>query len=301
MRVVTRILGGLGLAIGLTVSAHGQGAPFKESRLNGAAILVRHPGVQAQLKITKEQNEKFRQASDRAREKFAAEFAKMERIENGAARSGFKRELSQKIIAEVTKELPKILLPEQMKRLEQISMQQAGVQAFDEKPVQEKLKLTPEQLKKIARIREAAGEEYLNIRQSLTDTFEESKKKEHDLKKAIVARAAAILTDEQRVQWKEFVGEPFDFITSNELTAASPTDKKPEEKKPDTAASPQSNKDLRWIDDAVQKHQPTLDERKYDQIGWADGIIAGLELGKKHRRPIIMHTYNDGRIGQGRC
>src|SRR5262249_47987144 len=139
------ILLALGAAAAFIGPVRGQGFPFQESRLNGAAILLRHPGVQAELKITEPQNNKVREISDKVRAKYKDDFAKMEQMENGRDRSLFKRDLSQKVISDVTKELPKILSPQQFERLQQISLQHGGVQAFDESLVKERLKLTKEQ------------------------------------------------------------------------------------------------------------------------------------------------------------
>jgi len=55
-----------------------------------------------------------------------------------------------------------------------------------------------------------------------------------------------------------------------------------------------------WVDQRVAEIQPTADERKIDQIGWAPDIRTALAVGKAHNRPVFLFTH-DGRMGTGRC
>jgi|GraSoiStandDraft_41_1057321.scaffolds.fasta_scaffold1651756_1 hypothetical protein len=58
--------------------------------------------------------------------------------------------------------------------------------------------------------------------------------------------------------------------------------------------------DLSWVEKRVEEWQPKPSERKFDQIGWAADIRAGLALAKKHNRPFFLFTH-DGRMARGRC
>ena len=58
--------------------------------------------------------------------------------------------------------------------------------------------------------------------------------------------------------------------------------------------------DLSWVSKRVDEWQPKASERKFDQIGWLTDIRAGLELAKKHDRPMFLFTH-DGRMAIGRC
>ena len=58
--------------------------------------------------------------------------------------------------------------------------------------------------------------------------------------------------------------------------------------------------DLAWVSKRVDEWQPKASERKFDQIGWLTDIRAGLELAKKHNRPMFLFTH-DGRMAIGRC
>jgi hypothetical protein len=288
----------VGAAAALAGPARGQGFPFQESRLNGAAILLRHSGVQTELRITEQQNDKVREVSQKVRDRYQDEFAKMERMENGRERSLFKRNLSQQVISEVTKELPKILSPEQYKRLQQISLQHGGVQAFDEGLVKERLKLSKEQEAQIDKVREAAKPEFFAIRQADL-TIEQAKQKEQALQNATVEKAVAVLTPDQKKVWQELRGAPFDFDRGG--NKPTPTEGRTASPAKGTAAAPPAGDELARVEKRVQDLQPTHEERRFDDIGWAKGILHGLALARESKRPVIVHTYNDGRIGEGRC
>jgi hypothetical protein len=58
--------------------------------------------------------------------------------------------------------------------------------------------------------------------------------------------------------------------------------------------------DLSWVSKRVDEWQPKASERKFDQIGWLTDIRSGLELAKKHNRPLFLFTH-DGRMAIGRC
>jgi hypothetical protein len=58
--------------------------------------------------------------------------------------------------------------------------------------------------------------------------------------------------------------------------------------------------DLSWVSKRVDEWQPKPSERKFDRIGWLTDIRAGLELAKKHDRPMFLFTH-DGRMAIGRC
>jgi hypothetical protein len=46
------------------------------------------------------------------------------------------------------------------------------------------------------------------------------------------------------------------------------------------------------IDRRVQEWQPTRDERRLDDIGWARDIRDALRLAREYHRPIFLFTYS---------
>jgi hypothetical protein len=65
-------------------------------------------------------------------------------------------------------------------------------------------------------------------------------------------------------------------------------------------AGPAADRDAARIDQRVAALQPTADERRIDQIGWARDIRSALRLSREHGRPAFLFTM-DGRFSIGRC
>ncbi len=64
--------------------------------------------------------------------------------------------------------------------------------------------------------------------------------------------------------------------------------------------APQDKNDLAWIDKRVQEWQPTKEERRFDEIGWAKDIREAKRLAKEHERPVFLFTMK-GHVAEGRC
>jgi hypothetical protein len=54
------------------------------------------------------------------------------------------------------------------------------------------------------------------------------------------------------------------------------------------------------VEKKVRETQPSRDEKRFDEIGWAPGILAAEALARKTNRPMFLFTYN-GKIDTGRC
>ena len=55
-----------------------------------------------------------------------------------------------------------------------------------------------------------------------------------------------------------------------------------------------------WVHSKVQKIEPTQQDRRMDDIGWASSITEALRLAKELGRPVFMFTH-DGQVSTGRC
>lgn len=55
-----------------------------------------------------------------------------------------------------------------------------------------------------------------------------------------------------------------------------------------------------WVTGRIRELQPTPQERKIDEIGWARTILAAENLARENGRPVFLFTH-DGRINTGRC
>jgi hypothetical protein len=61
-----------------------------------------------------------------------------------------------------------------------------------------------------------------------------------------------------------------------------------------------SDKLVEAVETKVREIQPSRDEKRFDEIGWAPSILAAEALARKTNRPMFLFTYN-GKIDTGRC
>lgn len=176
----------------------------------GGAMLLANSGVQAELKMTDEQKEK---AKKFAEEMFAKAGEQRRSIGDPQSEEGRKKlqELRKKMAEESDKAIKEILKPEQLKRLNQISLQQRGVGGFADEKVQAALKLNDEQKGKLKDLADQTRKEEGEIfQQGAQGNREEAAKKRAELRKSSMEKALGILNDEQKKAWKELTGEPYE-------------------------------------------------------------------------------------------
>jgi hypothetical protein len=53
------------------------------------------------------------------------------------------------------------------------------------------------------------------------------------------------------------------------------------------------------IDQWVREWQPTAEDRRFEEIGWAKDIPDAIRLSKQHARPVFVFTHK-GRMNLGR-
>jgi Spy/CpxP family protein refolding chaperone len=177
----------------------------------GAAMILANKGVQQELKASDEQAKKLNALAEEIGEKNRGVFAKLQDLSQDERRAKM-AEIARDTNTEVRKNLAEILKPEQVKRFEQIQLQQMGLMAAPDMPrVQETLKLTDDQKAKLAALqteqREAMRELFSGggggDRQAVGEKMAELRKKSSE-------KALAVLTDAQKSSWKELTGEPFE-------------------------------------------------------------------------------------------
>jgi hypothetical protein len=59
--------------------------------------------------------------------------------------------------------------------------------------------------------------------------------------------------------------------------------------------------DAARVDQRIRDWQPTKEERRFDDIGWAADIRAALKLAAMHQRPVFLFTYDGAGIATYRC
>jgi hypothetical protein len=166
MRTCCRGAGGLCLALLVAGVALGQ-RPFGPGGGADPAGLLRNPGVRKELKVTDEQLKKVDDA--------------------------------------VLKALGEVLEPDQYKRLQQITLQLKGAQAFTDPKVQTALKLSDEQKESIQTI---VADSEKEIRELAKEGFQGFGKM-GTVRKETLAKVTGVLNAQQRDQWQEMTGPEF--------------------------------------------------------------------------------------------
>jgi hypothetical protein len=194
----------LGTAAALTAPAQAQG--FRGRGMMGGYMLLSNKSVQQELKLDDQQVEKANKVVEevgaKAREKMQ-DIPQEERREKGA-------QVFREANEEIKAALKDVIKPGQITRLEQISRQVAGIQAFSDPAVESKLKLTSEQKSKIEDISRDTMERGREIFTNAGDDRAAAMEKLTALRKESFGKALAVLTDDQKKTWKELTGEPFE-------------------------------------------------------------------------------------------
>ena len=189
-------------------------------------VLATMPAVQRELKMDDDQVKAVREKvpqmafgggfrkgkadlTPEQQERIAKLFEKLQSLTDvpedkleGKIRETFKEEIEGP-----TKEVEKILKPEQMTRLRQIARQQGGPAAYLSPENAKDLKLTDEQKTKLKDINDELQKDTMALFQGGFSA--ETREKMQMLNKEASEKAAGVLTDEQKAKWKELTGEPF--------------------------------------------------------------------------------------------
>jgi Spy/CpxP family protein refolding chaperone len=177
-------------------------------------VMSRNKSVQKELKATPEQTRKLDALFDEMLEKSRRETAQLREIppEDLRAKS---LEIQRAEDAYLRKRLAEILKPDQVKRYEQIEVQQGGINALSKPQIQAALKLNDVQKADLqATDREMAA----SIREAVEDLQEFQKDPQAGIARALGVRAQvlakyiATLSDEQKAIWKNLTGEPFVIV-----------------------------------------------------------------------------------------
>ena len=122
----------------------------------------------------------------------------------------FRKQAAERAKVEKTK-LAEILLPNQMKRLNEIYIQQLGTRAIDDEDVAKELSITDEQKKSLAKIREESQTQMRELFTAGGDDREAARTKFAELRKATDDKILAVLTADQKAKLEELKGKPFEL------------------------------------------------------------------------------------------
>jgi Spy/CpxP family protein refolding chaperone len=188
---------------GFGAGAGGFGGGFGRS----AAFLIRNEKVADELKLTDDEKEAAQKAADKVNEKF--------RDQMDAARGDREKmaDLRKTMTEESDKAVLAVLKPERAKRLKQIQVQAAGLNAFTMDDVETALKLSDKQ--KTA-VKDATKDLQDDIRDLMQDARGDQEKMAAARKKIETMRTDAFdkvvngLSDDQKKTWKDLTGDKFD-------------------------------------------------------------------------------------------
>lgn len=181
-------------------------------------MLLRVEKVQKELELVDDQKAKLREIGEQAMARMRELFPRQEpgqelSREERQARSA---EMAKRMAAanrETNKAIEEVLLPHQVERLKQISLQIRGAQALDDPEVARELGITDEQKQKFAQIREEAmnkGRELFGAGQAgnMRERFQR-------LRQETEEQILAVLTADQKEKFEKMKGPKFEIDPSD--------------------------------------------------------------------------------------
>lgn len=195
----------------------------------GPTSLLRSKTVREDLKVTEEQGKKLQEWG---KEYFAKTQETMREKMKDIPRDQLREKMGAimaEMQAETYKQIGTILDEKQVKRLREIDLQMSGTQVLTRGDVQEALKITDDQKEKLRGTGRDAFEAMRELREEYgiqgfgPPMLDEAKQKEYDrkltgIRKEAETKTLAVLTDEQKSQWKKMTGEPIDVAKVREET-----------------------------------------------------------------------------------
>jgi Spy/CpxP family protein refolding chaperone len=200
---------GVGLAVLATALL--TGSAFAQGRgVGGRGMILRMPEVQAELKLTDEQKTKISE--------MLGQLGGGRRGQGGQSRD-LSREEREKQLAErranEEKQIQAILNEDQLKRYHQLQLQRQGLLALRDAPVRDALKLTDDQRSKVDGILKEQADETQKALESAGGGRRgrggAARAQLAEIRKKTEEKLEAVLTDDQKKQWKEMLGPAFKF------------------------------------------------------------------------------------------
>jgi hypothetical protein len=209
-----RILGKFILAAALTAllvdAAFAQPPGGGRGRGNPLAFLLDNKDLQKELKLTQEQVDKAKAATEEVWKKHADE---LEKLRDASPED--RQATMTKISKEGMTALESVFQADQTKRLKEIMLQQSvrmrGPGAFLDEDVKKTLKLSDEQSDKIKTIAADTRKEIEAMFQSGAQRGPETFQKVGAMNKEAVEKIESMLSADQKKAFKDLQGEPFEI------------------------------------------------------------------------------------------
>jgi Spy/CpxP family protein refolding chaperone len=211
---------GAALALGATLvlagsamAQRGGGFGFGGRGGGSGANMLSMPEVQTELKLTDEQKTKVMTLVDQLRDERQQQFQELRDLS-----ADERQKRMAEIRTDTNKRVNAILNTDQQKRYHQLELQRMGMSALAQKDVADELKLTDDQRTKIQGI---LDEQMTSMRSAFPrggggagggrPDFNAMRQQMEAMRKKTDEKIAAVLTDDQKKQWKEMQGAPFTF------------------------------------------------------------------------------------------
>lgn len=233
MRHLVKSFTTFGLIALLAVPAMAQrpGGGLGYGRMEGPSLLM-DEGVRQELKLDEQQVGRVKE--------MAREIAEARREQREVLQSATPEERREKIEAILRADnektqtaLRKILKPEQLRRYEQIDLQQQGLRAFASSDVQGRLKLTEAQREQLRTMSDDFQAQMREAMQSTEGTVQERREKIEARQKEQMEKAAAMLDADQKATWQELIGAPYQ-VRSEDGPPGGPGGNRPGARRPGT-------------------------------------------------------------------
>ncbi|HUY31282.1 MAG TPA: hypothetical protein VMV69_00770 [Pirellulales bacterium] len=212
-RLMVSLLAALAAMSWLGAETHAQGRGRGFGGFGGAeGIRMRLLGidkVREALNLSDEQKPELTKVTTTYREEMQGFFGGLQNLSQEERAKKF-AEIDEKTKANWEK-CEKILTSEQVERVKQISRQARGANALDDEDVKLALKLSDDQKKQLETIREAAGQEMRAAFQQAAGDRDAARKKATEIRKSAGEKALAVLSDEQKNEFKNLQGEKIEL------------------------------------------------------------------------------------------
>jgi hypothetical protein len=183
-------------------------------------FLLNTPTVQKELELVDEQKAKIKELGEKAMAAMREMRAGMGSMRDPNLSEDERRakgeEMGKKMQAQMEagkKAIEEILLPHQLERLKGIALQRAGIEAINDKQIQQDLKLSDEQVAKIKSIGEEAGKKFGALFSEGADR-ETIGPKMQEIGKDRAKQLTDVLTEDQRATLEKMKGEKLEIPAS---------------------------------------------------------------------------------------
>jgi len=170
--------------------------------------LLMNKSVQEELKLTDEQVDSARKLAEEIRDRFRDSREKLNQLQ-GDEREAAAHNMADTFNKETRKGLEGFLKPDQLKRFEQINMQQRGPAALLNPEVRAPLKLTDDQLRELKALSSRTGDRMREVFQDGDTPIQNRMDKVAAIQAEAMEAVGKVLDDSQEATWKDLIGAPF--------------------------------------------------------------------------------------------